>query len=121
MKSEIHVRLSDSKNKRLIILNSAKFFTHELRNYQIYKIRREEKQRKLNRLMAVFGEIKTSFNKLSLKNMPALQVVDKEIPVKEIKRKIVEENKPSHEKLIMPKQDELSRELDEIDRKLRML
>lgn len=118
MKSNLHVAIPNNKIKRKNILISAKFFVEQLRAADKLKELRYKKKLKLDELNKVLIEITDAFNTLKIKNMPNISVQrnGQEIHHEEIEREVVEPKLP--EKVMSKRELQLSRELDEIDRKL---
>lgn len=122
MKSDIHLRVDDSKTKRINVLKSAKALTEQLRDYNSLKKLKERRMKLMSRLDDTLYEIKTIYDEMKIKDVPDVHLYGRgEEPKTEEKL----EKKTAAPKVapvkIDKKETQLSNELAEIERKLASL
>jgi len=125
MKTGINVQVDDSKTKRRNILTSARSCAEQLRDFNSIKQLRVKKREKLQKLTNIVSDIWVALDELNIKDVPSVHIMDQEVhddkktEVKESERKAI---KPVEAPIKMDKREQqLTRELEDIDRKLAAL
>jgi hypothetical protein len=126
LENPMYVNIEDSISFRKEILETAVDVTGVLKNYEEYKYTRDRKSKKLQELRNLLLDAKKTFRELN-KNLPSLpeeKIIEPKTEQKlvEIKEKPVEEVKIEEPKVVVSKEeDKLTKELMEIQKKLRTL
>ena len=112
MKSKVHVQLYDSKEKRKLILMSARTLTEQLQSFSMLKEFNLEKKNRLIKLKSTMEEVEDLFNMIKM-----AQVRDVETQKTEKQPGFATKK----EKLEVAKVDDLTKDLIDIERKLASL
>ncbi|MEK6825994.1 MAG: hypothetical protein AABX08_04295 [Nanoarchaeota archaeon] len=114
MKSEVNVRLDNSKHKRKLILESARSMALTLKDYRYLQEIKQLKKRKIQTLQRLMREIDEKIKQIDLKDIQGFRP-------KEQKEKVIEEEQEPilKEKYLVG--DQISQDLAEIERKLNSL
>ena len=123
MKGEVYVRLSNSQDMRSGILKSAMIFTEELQSYISLKKLRIEKRKKMNDAKKLIEEVKQLSESFKIEDVPGYEVSERggeKVEVEEVKTRRFgkEVVKSKEESALDGREEELARELIEIERKL---
>ena len=109
MKSLVHVKVSDSKNKRKVVLESAKTLILAIQESKHLDEIRELKKRRLQELKKILQDINIRIKQIDLKEIPGF--TPKEQRAEQVKKKEVTKEVPEEV-------DQLALDLAEIERKL---
>ena len=117
MKSKVHVQVNDYKNKRLLVLESARTLATQLKTYENLKSIRLQKIKKIKQLEKITQDINDLLSQIKIKDFP-------DVHIKGYQEKIsVVEPKIQEQEIRQPKikLDPITEELQEIERKLASL
>jgi len=127
MKSNLNVQITDSRSKRRVVLMSAKSMAEQLRDFNSLKKLRERKRKKLTILSNLMSEIGVALDEVKIKDVPSVHIVhpgeEPKVEIKKVEPQKVKQTvvKPVEAPKMDKKEEQLIRELEDIDKKLASL
>ena len=126
MKGTIHIKLSNSQDMRSGILKSAMMFTEELQSYISLKKLRIEKRKKMDDAKKLINEIKQLSESVNIEDVPGYEISEnglekvevEEVKTRKARKEVLSHVKSKEESILDGREEELARELMEIERKL---